>query len=48
MVVPQRDADLDPVLIDAFSIMRLARNSAHAHALVSMGSYTLEDGMYLG
>ena len=42
MVVPRRDAVLDPVLLDALSNMGLAKNSAHAHALVSLGSHTLE------
>ena len=47
MVVPRGDAALDPVLIDALSNMRLAKSSALAHALVSLGSYTLEDVSWL-
>ena len=35
MVVPRGDAALDPVLIDALSNMRLTKNSALTHALVS-------------
>ena len=42
MVVPRSDAVLDLVLLDALSNMGLAKNSAHAHALVSLGSHTLE------
>ena len=47
MVVPRPDADLDPVLLEAISNMDLAKNSAHAHALLSLGSHTLENVSWL-
>ena len=47
MVVPRSDDALDPVLLDALSNMGLAKNSAFAHAIVSLESYTLEDVSWL-
>ena len=43
MVVSRTDAALDPVLLDVLSNMGLPKNSAHAHALVSLGFHTLEN-----
>ena len=47
MVVPRTDAALDPVLLDALSNMGLAKNSAHARALVSLGPHTLDNVSWL-
>ena len=47
MYVPRPDAVLDSVLLEAISNMGLAKNSALAHALVSLGSNTLADVSWL-
>ena len=47
MFVPRLDAVLDLVLLEAISNMGIAKNSALAHALVSLGSHTIADASWL-
>ena len=47
MVVPRSNTALDLVLLEAISNIGLAKNSALAHALVSLGSHTLENVSWL-